>query len=128
MGQVNLPKMSNRNWQKQAVRKRWKLTKSKENPTVTKEKSTRKTIRVKVGNFGPKEGIVSILTSSYKSRKCKKSNQGKSRQLWAKGGCSFYNDEHSYKNRKCRKSKQLWARGGRNFYFDLELMTGKHHT
>ena len=61
MGQVNLPKMSNRNWQNKAVRKRWKLTKRKEKPIVTKAESAGKTIKVKESNYGLKKGAVSIF-------------------------------------------------------------------
>ena len=93
LGKVNLPKMSNRNSQKKVVKKIWKLTKSKENLAVTKVESVGKEIRVNTGNFGPKEGAVSIFMSSYKSIKCRKINQGKSRKLWAKGGHIFYFDE-----------------------------------
>ena len=74
LGQVNLPKMSNRNWQNKAVRKRWKLTKIKENSAVTKAESGGKRIKVKAGNFGPKEDTISILMSSYKNKKSRKSN------------------------------------------------------
>ena len=93
LGQVNLPKMLNRNWKKQVVKKIWKLSKRKEKPAVTKAENAGKEITVKLGNFGPKEGSSSILMSNYKSREFRKNNQGKRRKLWAKGGCSFYFDE-----------------------------------
>ena len=70
--------------------------------------------------------------NNYKSRKDRKSNQGKSRKLWAKGGCSFYLDEQLQKQKDRKrnqgKSRKLWAKGWKSLYFDEDLMIGKHIT
>ena len=69
LGQVNFPKLSNRNWKKKEVRKRWKLTKSKKHPII------------------------------YRSRKWRKNNQCKRSKIWDKGGSSFYSNEQLQKQK-----------------------------
>ena len=56
--------MSKRNWKNKVVRTKWKITKIKENPAVTKVEHAGKAISVKAGNYGPKEGTFSILMRS----------------------------------------------------------------
>ena len=82
MGEINLPRMLKRNWKKQAIRKGGKLTQKRGVVSISmnsyKRRKPGKTIKVKVGNSGPKEGAVSIMTSTVTKAKSagKASNSG----------------------------------------------------
>ena len=76
LGASNLPRMLNRNWKKQAIRKGGKLAQKEGMVSILmnsyKHINLGKEIRVNVGNFGPKEGAVSKLMNNYKSIKSRK--------------------------------------------------------